>query len=358
MKRFFFLFFAIFASACVSYAQELSEEDSDQYRLALEFSDNGNANKAIEIYEKLLEKYPGNGTFQYELAYCHYVKQDFKLAAKILDKAEKGDDAQAIMYAVHGNCLDMMGKQDKAIAKYQEGIARFPDFGQLYLELGIVYSSRNELDAALASYTKGIKMDPYFPSNYYRISQILCKSNEPVGGFIYGEIHELLLPNSRRSEELSKAMYDAYNANMKYDNDSTFVVSLTSKKPISVNEDGELEIPFEVLYEAYFSSRLEEDIETIGKKGHLDMMSLAKDRLAFLTNCFADVDNRKYLFPIFKYQQLVLEAGHWDAYNMWLLREGDDDEFSDWLAANEDKFKAFVDWFNDHKFDPVHVVAK
>ena len=106
----------------------------------------------------------------------------------------------------------------------------------------------------------------------------------------------------------------------------------------------------------YFSSRLEEDIETIGKKGHLDMMSLAKDRLAFLTNCFADVDNRKYLFPIFKYQQKVLEAGHWEAYNMWLLRKGNDDEFSDWINANEEKFNAFAEWYSKNNFDPIKVV--
>lgn len=355
MKRIVILFVLMLSTAFMSYAQEISQEDVDRYQLALEYSDNGNANKAIEIYNQLLEKYPGNGTFQYELAYCHYVKQDFKLAAKILEKAEKGDDIQPAMYALHGNCLDMIGKQDKAIEKYQEGIEKYPDFGQLYLELGTVYRSREEWNLALEAYTEGINADPYFPSNYYRISQLLCMSNEPVWGIIYGEIHELLLPNSRRSEELSKAIYDAYNANMKFENDSTYHVSLTSMNRISVTDDAELDIPLEVLYEIYVSSRLE-DLDIIREKGHLDMLSLVKDRLNFLTKCFADGANQKYLLPIFKYQQMVLEAGHWEAYNMWLLRKGNDEEFSDWMAANEDKFDAFVDWYEDHNFDPVEVV--
>lgn len=354
MKRFFLLFIVLLSTTSVSYAQELSKEDEDLFQLAIEYSDNGNANKAIEIYDQLLKKYPDSGTLQYELAYCHYVKQDFKLAAKILEKAEKGDD-NAAMYALHGNCLDMMGKQDKAIAKYQEGIAKYPDFGQLYLELGTVYRSRNELNSAVESYAKGIEVDPYFSSNYYRISQLLCMSNEPVWGIIYGEIHELLQPNSRRSEELSKAIYDAYNANMKYENDSTYHVSLTQMNQISMTDDGELDIPFEILYEFLFSSRLE-DLSTVREKGHLDMLSLVEDRQAFLTKCFAGGANQKYLIPIFKYQQMVLEAGHWEAYNMWLLRKGNDDEFSDWFDANEDKFNAFVDWYSDHIYDPVEVV--
>lgn len=355
MKRFFSVFIVILSTAFVSYAQELSKEDEEQFQLALELSDNGNANKAIEIYNQLLERYPGNGSIQYELAYCNIVKQDFKRAAKILDKAEKGDDVMAIMFALHGNCLDMMGKQEKAILKYLEGIERFPDFGQLYLELGTVQRSRNELDSAVKSYTKGIEMDPYFTSNYYRISQLLCMTNEPVWGIIYGEIHELLLPNSKRSEELSKAIYDAYNANMKFENDSTFHVSLTSKNQISMTDDGSMDIPFELLYETYISSRFE-DLDTVREKGHIDMLSLVEDRLAFLTKCFADGANQNYLFPIFKFQQMVLEAGHWEAYNMWLLRKGNDEEFSDWLAANENKFEAFVNWYNEHHFDPVDVV--
>ena len=51
-----------------------------------------------------------------------------------------------------------------------------------------------------------------------------------------------------------------------------------------------------------------------------------------------------------------LSKAIYDAYNMWLLRKGNDDEFSDWFDANEDKFNAFVDWYSDHIYDPVEVV--
>ena len=47
MKRFIYLFIVSLSAGFASYAQELSPEDEDQYQLALEYSDNGNANKAV-----------------------------------------------------------------------------------------------------------------------------------------------------------------------------------------------------------------------------------------------------------------------------------------------------------------------
>ena len=343
----------ILSATFVSRAQEFSGEDEEQFRLAMDYTDNGNANGAIEIYDQLLKKYPGSAKVQYELAYCHYVNQDFKRAAKILEKAEKGDDIAA-MYALHGNCFDMMGKKGKAIAKYKEGIAKYPDSGLLYVELGIVYGKSNDLGSAVVSYVKGIGVDPYYLPNYYRASQLLF-ATEPVWGLIFGEIHELLQPNSKRSEELSMLMYHAYADNMKFKSDSTYHFYLTLTPRVSMTADGELDIPFELLYETLVSSR-SEGLDTVREKGRLDMLSLVEDRKVFLTRCFADEANQKYLFPVFKYQQMVLEAGHWEAYNMWLFRKGDEEEFSSWLGANGAKFKAFVDWFNANHFDPIGTV--
>lgn len=348
MKRLLLSLLTVFACVSLSYAQEYTKEDKKLIEQAIEWSDNGNANKAIELYDQLLKKYPNDGTLLYEKAYCYVVKQDFQTAEKLLGKAES-NGAAGFAYALHGNCLDNLGKKEEAIKKYKEGISKYPDCGQLYLELGIVYVSLSRLDEAVDSYKTGIKVDPWYTSNYYRISQLLCTTNEPIWGIIYGEIHELLSPNSRRSAELSKAIYDAYNSHMVFEDDTTFHVSLTSKH--AVFSDGEkLDIPFEVLFE-WYSSRYE-DPSIVKEKGHLDMLSLVENRKAMLTRMFENGQNQQFLYPIFKYQQKVLEAGHWEAYNMWLLRKGNDEEYDAWLANNEEKFSAFADWYNDNNFDP------
>ncbi len=44
----------------------------------------------------------------------------------------------------------------------------------------------------------------------------------------------------------------------------------------------------------------------------------------------------------------ILDAGHYEAYNHWLLLKGDEDAFSKWQSANEDKWDKFVEWYNNH----------
>lgn len=349
MKRILIVVLAVFASAFLSFSQEYTKEENELIDQAIEYSDNGNANKAIAIYDQLLKKYPNDGGLLFEKAYCYYVKQDFKTAIKWLEKSEGKPGSGGFAYALHGNCLDNMGKTKQAIEKYKEGISKYPDEGQLYLELGTVYVAQNMLDEAVESYETGIKVDPEYKSNYYRISQLLCMTNEPVWGIIYGEIHELLDPNSKRSAELSKAIYDAYNSNMKFSNDTTFTVTLTSKQAVA-QEDGTVLLPFEVLFE-YYSYR-PEDAFIVKEKGHLDMLSLVEIRKAMLTRMFENGQNQQFLFPIFKYQQKILEAGHWEAYNMWLLRKGNDEEYEEWRENNEEKFSAFADWYKENNFEP------
>lgn len=349
MKRLFVVLMSFCSAAVLLFAQKYSEEDNALIQSAIEFSDNGNADKAIDIYNQMLKKYPQDSGLLYEMAYCHYVKQDFKKAIRLCKKAESMESPGGFVYALHGNSLDNMGKRNQAIKIYKEGISRYPDFGQLYLELGTVYAVENKLNEAVASYSDGIKAEPSYPSNYYRISQILCQSNEPVWGIVYGEIHQLLSPTSRRSEELSELMYVAYNSHIGVDNNGKLRVTLTSKRGITF--DGEsLHVPFEILFQEY--STREEDLDIIKEKGHLDMLSLAENRKVFLTRMFQDGQNQEYLYPIFKYQQKVLEAGHWEAYNMFLLRAGSSDEFEAWFKEHKDQFTAFARWFAENPFNP------
>lgn len=350
MKRLFILLAMLMTATVSLRGQNYSATDEANIQLAIKLFDSGNIKQAIPIYEDLLKRYPGDGTITYELAYCYYVMQDFAKVDKMLSKAEKGKDVIPEIYAMHGNCLDEMGKRKQALAKYKQGMKLFPNCGQLYLETGTIYLMENDYGNAINSYETGIKADPTYPSNYYRLSQMLLASNEPVWGIIYAEIHQHLQPNSKRSEELSKSMYDAYNRNMKMETDSTYRVTLTSANTIQVTQDLQKILPFELVFEA-LSTRVE-DIQVIKEKGHLDMLTLTDIRKNVITNCCKEPLSKAYYIPIFKYQKKVLDAGHWEAYNMWLLRKGNEEEYNAWMSQNSDKFIAFIQWFEHNRFNP------
>ena len=47
---------------------------------------------------------------------------------------------------------------------------------------------------------------------------------------------------------------------------------------------------------------------------------------------------------LFSWHNQLITAGHFEAYNYWLLREGNKTQFNNWLADNKNKFGAFIQW--------------
>ena len=47
---------------------------------------------------------------------------------------------------------------------------------------------------------------------------------------------------------------------------------------------------------------------------------------------------------VFAVQRKVLDAGHWEAYNMFMLREGRPEEFKAWLQDHESDLIAYFEF--------------
>ena len=46
---------------------------------------------------------------------------------------------------------------------------------------------------------------------------------------------------------------------------------------------------------------------------------------------------------------MVKEAGHFEAYNHWVLIKGDEDAFLKWKSTHEDEWENFAKWFSKNK---------
>lgn len=45
------------------------------------------------------------------------------------------------------------------------------------------------------------------------------------------------------------------------------------------------------------------------------------------------------------YQYKLLKSGHLEAYNHWVLAEGNHVDFEKWQSANKVKYSKFLKWF-------------
>ena len=344
MTRYGVLFFFLIAVQ-ISYAQTNKEKALNNVKQALIFEDNGKLNEALKLLEEAVKFDSESLDISYELAVGYYTNGDFNKAKDILEKLLVRKDVIASVYHLLGNTYDKLANVEKSIATYLNGITKFPEAGELYLEMGTMYLSRKEYSPAIAYYEKGIQSNPAFASNYYWAAKIFCNSDEAVWGMIYGELFLNLERNSKRTDEISKLLFDTYKKKIRFPRDSIFQVNFSKPGTYVVFDTArnKKKTPFsKAVYEPTLMLAL------LNEK-NIDMNSLARIRKYFVESYFKSGTYQNFPNVLFDFQYRVLKAGHWDAYSRWILFKGDEAAGNQWVNANKQKWDNFVKWFLKNK---------
>jgi len=330
------------------YAQTDKEKAMQKGTEAVSLMDEGKLTLAIMLLEQAQKLDPESIDYPYELALAHYMNKDYMKSIKILEQIIKMEGVYDRVYQLLGNAYDMSRKRKKAIEVYEAGLKLFPSSGILHLERGNMELFAKEYDRALGFYEEGIKADPIFPSNYYWASRLLCSSSEEVWGLIYGELFMNLEPNSKRTAEISKLIYNTYKGEILINNDSIRIdfckVVLNSQDVINMDE---VKLPFCF---AFGQSMM---LALIGVKV-IDINTLDKIRTSFLEIYHNNGFDLKYPNVLYQFQDKVKQAGHLESYNHWVLMKGEEDAFHNWYKKNQVKYDLFVKWFMDNPIQLDH----
>lgn len=336
---------ALFTVQHCTYAQTNKEKAQKKGEEAIALVDKGNFEEGIKLLEEAQKLDPDEFIYPYEIAYAYYAKKDYKETIKILEKNETHKNVTEHLFQLLGNSYDMSGKSDKALDAYDAGLKKFPRSGKLYLEKGNVFWQKKEYEKALPYYEKGIEVEPQFPSNYYRAARVYCASTEEVWGMLYGEIFMNTERNTKRTEEISKLLFDTYKSEIKFTSDSSMTVSFCQQMFVnanSISDTSNFKLPFCMIYEPTL-------LMAILFHEQIDINSLDKIRTNFVKKYFEMGNNKKYPNLLFDYQDKILKAGHMEAYNHWILMKGDEDGFEKWHEGNKEKWDNFVAWFKENK---------
>jgi tetratricopeptide (TPR) repeat protein len=332
------------------FAQKKAKEDAvNLLKRALILEEQGKINEAISNIEKARKLDPANPEYPYELAFANNLKKDYPKVVFILEKQIAGKDAFSKMYQLLGNAYDILERQYMAVKIYQDGIKRFPEAGELYLELGNIYLKRKDYTNALAQYETGIEMDPMFPSNYYRAARLFLRSPEKVWGMIYGELFLLLEIKSERTTEISKLLYDTYKKEIVFNADTLSSIRLSSDLwgGRVIGKDTSLKLNYGLfVYQPLM-------IEALNGEKNIDINSLSRIRKRFTEKYFTSDNWQKYPNALFDFHYKVLKAGFMDEYNQWVFADANTEDFSKWQEKNRDRYLKFIKWLlkNTPKFD-------
>ena len=117
-------------------------------------------------------------------------------------------------------------------------------------------------------------------------------------------------------------MFARYKSQIKFTSDTSFTVSFTSKV-IVIDDIKKASLPYGIFYESTLTMAI------ISEKA-INLASLNRIRTSFVEAYFN-------------------KESHLEAYNYWILSEGDGDAFKSWRETNEAKWQKFVDWFGPNK---------
>ncbi|MBO4722120.1 MAG: tetratricopeptide repeat protein [Muribaculaceae bacterium] len=359
MKTSFFRFLilvSVVAWALGAQAQQsidlINDNDRAQLEEAVNLMDNGSPEEAIKILDKLCDKYKNNYAIEYERLFAYYKAGDFKHIVKEGPKLFNHPEVESQCYQLVGNAQDVLGDPEAAIKTYDEGLKRFPNSGYLYLEKGNIYMMNKHYDEAAECYTRGVEVQPDFASNYYRLAKLYAESTEPLWAIVYGEVVCNLVPGTERGEEMGKLIYDLFTENIKIEGENSAHVSLTQENTIYMASDtSRFQIPFPMMYEmgTMASPALTEFMKT--KKLTVEMIAdLRKDALAHIDS----VAPGYYNLSLLDYHRKLIKSGHWEAYNMWLMSPGAEDETNQWADSKDgtEKLERFGNWFGKNRLIP------
>lgn len=304
--------------------------------------DEGKLDESIALLQQAQKLDPARSDYAYELGFAYYQQKKYPQALQMLEPLIKLPDATDRTFELLGNAYDDSGDHQKAIATYEAGVRKFPASGRLPLELGIVYMGQKDYDKAIGYFETGIRVAPEFSSNYYWASKLFCSSTEEVWGMIYGELFINLEPNSQRTFEISKLLYDTYKSEIKFTDASTVEVGFSKMNIITPVKGKKLKLPYGgLVYEPVLLMSI------LGEKA-IDLDALNRIRTNFVENYYRLPASKDVPNVLFEYQRQLKQAGHLEAYNHWLLLAGDETGFSQWEKANPEKWKSFVDYFKNN----------
>jgi len=334
---------------------DLSESARSRLDKAITLMDNGMAETAMTILENLNKEYPDNYDVLYEICYAHAVMGNNKEIVKLCKQLEQHPAANFQVFQMEGNALDNMGKRKDAIKTYQRGLERFPDAGLLYLEQAVIAMKDEDYNKAVDLLEQAVAVEPNLPAAYYRLAALFGASDEPVWGIIYGEAARLLSMDderhSERGDQLSALVYNLYKDNLSIttQGDSTVLhATLTKLNTIDATPDSSrLIVPLPITFEHLM-------LMAMAPEKEVTLQSIIDARGRFIDDLY-EILNGYYDVSILDYQRLVRESGHWQAYNMFLMGQGDVEAVNRWYESDptaEAQIDAFATWYNEHPFRP------
>ena len=198
----------------------------------IELHNNGEYQAAISKFDKALAIDTENILAMTEKAYSlvaiHQYNESIAYCKKVLQK-NPADKRFSTFYVCYGNALDGLKQKDKAIAKYDEGIKKFPGNSLLYFNKGLALYSMYRDEEAIQTLQKSISINPNHASSHNLLGHELQLNNNRIPAILAFSRFLVLEPLGKRSAANLESMKELIRGNVEKKKDSSITITMPSE---------------------------------------------------------------------------------------------------------------------------------
>lgn len=156
-------------------------------RLAQQYFQNGEYEKAAELYNNLYQKNGNNDFFFDQYFECLLAMESYSEAEDVLQKQIRRDDGNVRLYVAYGTLLERLDRYDEATAQYDKAIAKMPGDQYSVSRLASAFTKQTKYDMAIATYEKGgelLKDNRIFAYNLGDLYRRLGKTQPMINAYL------------------------------------------------------------------------------------------------------------------------------------------------------------------------------
>jgi tetratricopeptide (TPR) repeat protein len=288
---------------------------------ARSFMRQGDFDNAILVLNRALQQEPSSLDLQKDLTMAYYYKRDFVKALELVKPMLERDDADVVTYQIAGNVFKALEEVKDADKMYKKALRRFPASGALYSEYGELLWATKDY-SAIEYWEKGIREDPSYAGNYYNAALFYHYTKDKTWSLIYGEIFVNMESLTERAATMKQLLLQGYKEKL-------FATA-------DIMKDQEDKNGFTKAF-----------LETMAKQSSIANRGITTETLTMIRTRFIldwfNTQAGRYPFRLFDYQQQLIKAGMFEAYNQWLFGTTENlAAYDNWTKTHPDAYQSFT----------------
>lgn len=300
--------------------------------------DEGQYNKAIELYKQALAIDPNSALANYEIAFSYMAAGDYENSIIHSDKViGLNKDYVLQAYLTKGSSLDYLGKTAESVKLFEKGLRKFGDNYLLYYNLGFDYYRIKNYEKAEEAFVKAIKINPGHSSSHFLLARLMADQNKNVQSLLCLNYFLLLEPNTSRSKTAFQLLEKQFSGNVQKDKDKPNQINILVSTDQKDSEFGAANLMISMMQAANLTEE---------NKGKTEAQLFAENTKSFF-NILGELKKNKnkglwwdFYVPFFND---LAHSDHLETY-CYYITQSLKDKSTEWLNNNNPKLVMFDLW--------------